>query len=419
MVNFGNTLTPSLLIILTDDFPVGPTEPYLIDEIPELKKAFSEVAYITTSQKLGNIHLAKNHFDLSPKKNALAKWKVAEVLLHCTVWNECFMLLKKGQFSWYKLKVLLANYQKALEIKKGIQKIKHLYFPSHSVTLYSYWCDERALACALLKKQFPKIVAITRVHGWDIYTERSPENYLPYRAWLLSSLDKTICISEHGKSYLEQKHGITGKIKTELFRLGTLAMPKIAEKKTNQVFTILSLAYVIPLKRLHKIAEALALSNLEKIHWIHLGGGPEFDNLKETSQTLLGEKSNIRYDFLGTLPHDQILTYMQDHFIDLFINVSETEGLPVSIMEAMSAQIPCLATNVGGSTEIVNEENGYLMPPDLSMNQLWSKIKYHYELPIEEVQKMRMAAYRTWKEKYNAQENYSNFARRLSELSHT
>ena len=39
------------------------------------------------------------------------------------------------------------------------------------------------------------------------------------------------------------------------------------------------------------------------------------------------------------------------------MNVSESEGIPVSIMEASSFGIPVIATNVGGVGEIV--ENGY------------------------------------------------------------
>jgi hypothetical protein len=56
------------------------------------------------------------------------------------------------------------------------------------------------------------------------------------------------------------------------------------------------------------------------------------------------------------------------------------------------------------------------MPVDLSEQQLWEKIWQHYQLPTEESQKMRFAAYKTWEEKYNAQNNYRSFANRLIEL---
>ena len=39
----------------------------------------------------------------------------------------------------------------------------------------------------------------------------------------------------------------------------------------------------------------------------------------------------------------------------LFVNVSSSEGIPVSIMEASSVGIPCLATDVGGTGEIISD----------------------------------------------------------------
>ena len=47
---------------------------------------------------------------------------------------------------------------------------------------------------------------------------------------------------------------------------------------------------------------------------------------------------------------------------DLFVNMSLSEGIPVSIMEAISFGIPIIATNVGGNAEIVNDETGVLIP---------------------------------------------------------
>jgi len=49
------------------------------------------------------------------------------------------------------------------------------------------------------------------------------------------------------------------------------------------------------------------------------------------------------------------------------MNLSETEGIPVSIMEAQSAGVPILATNLGGTSEIVNNENGFLVEKDFNL----------------------------------------------------
>lgn len=53
--------------------------------------------------------------------------------------------------------------------------------------------------------------------------------------------------------------------------------------------------------------------------------------------------------------------------------MSDSEGIPVSIMEAMSFGIPVIARNVGGMSEIVNEENGLLLE---MMMQKMLQVKY-------------------------------------------
>lgn len=49
---------------------------------------------------------------------------------------------------------------------------------------------------------------------------------------------------------------------------------------------------------------------------------------------------------------------------DVFVNPSDVEGLPVSILEALALGIPVVATNVGGvGTVVRHEETGILVPP--------------------------------------------------------
>ncbi|MGL4941995.1 MAG: glycosyltransferase [Thermoguttaceae bacterium] len=52
------------------------------------------------------------------------------------------------------------------------------------------------------------------------------------------------------------------------------------------------------------------------------------------------------------------------HAFDLFVQSSHTEGMPNVLLEAMSAGVPVVATNVGGTPEIVTDgETGRLVPP--------------------------------------------------------
>ena len=61
---------------------------------------------------------------------------------------------------------------------------------------------------------------------------------------------------------------------------------------------------------------------------------------------------------------------------DLYLLPSYNEGLPISILEAMSYQLPIIATNVGGIPQVVkNFENGFLVQPG-NQKELIDSIRY-------------------------------------------
>lgn len=67
--------------------------------------------------------------------------------------------------------------------------------------------------------------------------------------------------------------------------------------------------------------------------------------------------SNINY--LGKISYNQIIKYLSES--DYLILPSSTEGMPFSILEAMSLGIPCIYSKINGSTEIIkHNENGFL-----------------------------------------------------------
>jgi glycosyltransferase involved in cell wall biosynthesis len=96
--------------------------------------------------------------------------------------------------------------------------------------------------------------------------------------------------------------------------------------------------------------------------------------------------------------------YRKNH-VDLFINVSETEGIPVSIMEAMSFGIPCIATNVGGVNEIVNNTNGFLVKKYFNNDHVSEFIINYNKLDVLKKNEFRDQALNTWQSLYDQQTN--------------
>ena len=105
-----------------------------------------------------------------------------------------------------------------------------------------------------------------------------------------------------------------------------------------------------------------SLSRLSDLDWrmTLAGEGPD-RHLLEDQATRLGIQDRV--DFLGDTPIAQVRQLLSSH--DVFVLSSRTEGLPLSLLEAMAAQLPCVATDVGSIREVlIHEESGLLVPPE-------------------------------------------------------
>ena len=94
------------------------------------------------------------------------------------------------------------------------------------------------------------------------------------------------------------------------------------------------------------------------------------------------------------------------------MNVSISEGLPVSIMEAISLGIPVIATDVGGVKEIVNEVTGILIKTDIKKAQL-SNILDGINTTYDLLPNDRKGIRNFWVENFNAKKNYYEFCKML------
>jgi colanic acid/amylovoran biosynthesis glycosyltransferase len=262
---------------------------------------------------------------------------------------------------------------------------------NNNAILYFYWGNGSSQIVPVAKKfGFNKIVV--RFHGFDLYEERQG-GYIPFRRDLLKNIDFAIPISEHGERYLRSRYSDI-RFKSKVLRLGSLNNG-MSKPSQDGKFRIVSCSNVIDLKRLHLIAAALKFIGSE-VNWTHLGDGEKFEGLKKKVATL---PSNISVHLAGRVSPAEVLDYYSNNPVDLFINVSTTEGVPVSIMEAFSAGIPVYATNVGGTSEIVNASNGKLLDKDISPEQLANELKEFSLLKTDIKSEFRKNASQTYFDK--------------------
>ena len=270
--------------------------------------------------------------------------------------------------------------------------------------LYFYWGDNSANMVPFIRRMTANKI-IVRFHGGDLYEERKG-NYLPYRYDLLKNIDLAVFISNHGRMYLEKRY--PGILKQSVVsRLG-VTDHGLAGPGSGKTLFIVSCSSIVRIKRVHLIAAALNYLDF-KVKWTHFGTGPLMKELRRAVNLLPG---NISVCLKGHVDNRDVMKYYMTREVDLFINVSGSEGLPVSIMEAISMGIPVLATDTGGVSEIVSEKNGYLTGIDSSSEQIAGYIRHFYERDDKAI--LREHSRKMWQDRFDAEKNFNDFCKILT-----
>ncbi|HJX71362.1 MAG TPA: glycosyltransferase, partial [Bacteroidales bacterium] len=269
---------------------------------------------------------------------------------------------------------------------------------------YFYWGLRWSQVLPFLNMVNTKI--IVRFHGSDIY-ENVNHNYIPMRTRQLECAEKAIFISKCGYNYLTMKFPFI-KDKSDISRLGSIDYG-LNPYQLEEPVRIVSCSNLVPVKRVAIIAESLKFIDF-KLSWIHIGDGPQRENIQNIIRNL---PENIMTELKGSLNHDEVMDFYHRVSLNIFLNVSSSEGIPVSIMEALSFGIPVIATDVGGVSEITDNETGALVPADISPESLSSEIAKLVNR--KDYADMRIKARKRWEERCNADEIYPEFVKMLSE----
>jgi colanic acid/amylovoran biosynthesis glycosyltransferase len=401
------------LFLFTTHYPYGRSEIFIEEEIKYLSSCFSTITIIPLISSG------------SPRLRVLpANVKTLQPLIGCRL-DQKFRLLIKGLFCMAPFLFALKEFFRKKVFTRGKWIMNWLSYTCLARAAYSsallkstlatagrddmfyfYWADNPANLVLLTRDEFANNMVV-RFHGGDLYEERKG-GYLPYRDKLLKYLDLAVFISDQGKNYLLNRYPwFTGN--SIVSRLG-VASPGISKPGSGDMLHLISCSSLVEVKRVHLIA--LSLEKIKfRVNWTHFGTGPCLDNLKAVIKNL---PQNITVNLMGEVDNSVVLAWYLDHPADLFINVSESEGLPVSIMEAISVGIPVIATDAGGIPEIVSDENGYLMPVDSSPDLIARYISRFFESAGKE--ELRKKARKIWMEKFDAGKNFKEFCNILSSL---
>lgn len=398
-------MKPKTLILLTNGFPYEQGEQFLGTEILHLAKSFDKVCIYTTSTKGDKRQLPKNvevkEFywgeQFYVKKLILRRMCLLLKIFFTEFWYSKRKQHYKGSFKFH-FNNLLGIINDAENFQKELSD-----YELSSTRIYSYWFgpwgDIMCMLNAIGNNQYP---FITRVHGYDYDVGQRKEGFIPFRNFQMKYIQQISAVSEYGINRIGQEYPDFKNISVS--RLGVInkgANPM----NEGEIFHVVSCSSFISLKRVHLIIEILCQLSF-KIRWTHFGDGP----LKEEVGLLVKRLSeDVEINFKGFVANDEVIDFYKKEAVDLFMNVSELEGIPVSIMEAISFGIPSTGCKVCGVPEIVTEQTGFLFEKEIDFKSAAQQITRYKKLSRTEKLAFRKGVKTFWKKKFDADVNYSTF----------
>lgn len=397
----------SKLVVLTSGFPFDDKEPFFENELTFLQNSFDQLVIIPVDlTQDGDLRpfpsikctLISGAFEasqpgFSSKIRAVFRLDFLRELKEI-IRNKDFRL------NVLTIKTAVVSLARASNLKRFIEKQSII---TENTVFYSFWTDDAGITLALLKRKYPHLKCVSRAHGWDLYFTTNSIHYLPFRGFICANLDRIVTDSKAGAEYINKNWTNASLLEVSASQMGV--KKQAVDLKTPTSFVVVSCSNLVPVKRVHLLATALIeLAKLKPIKWVHFGDGELMTDL--TKQLNEQSSPSLEVELKGHVLNEEVLNWYRKNEATVFVNVSESEGIPVSVMEAMSFGIPVIATDVGGNSEIVNATNGYLLPADFAISELCHALSFFESLPLDEYMCFCQNALKTQQESYQDSINY-------------
>jgi colanic acid/amylovoran biosynthesis glycosyltransferase len=386
---------------IANQFP-SPLEPYVIDEIAELRRR--EMQVICCSGK----RVSPNGLSLAER----AFWKETlyfQPLSDAQLMRAARHLASNRRHLWQLLRPLLCGRDASASLR--IRALGHTLMGAalaeelasldvqHIHAHHGYFAAWMALTAAELLG----IGYSFTLHGSDVLR----------RADLLSAKLRAcqfcVTISDFNRRHILTKYPWTPPEKVIVQRLGVdsvLPWPTKATHESGRRFCLLSVGRLHPVKDHRFLIQACAsLRNqgLNFICWI-VGEGPERPALEQQIASL-GLRAHVY--LVGHVPRADLPGYYR--YADLVVMTSQSEGIPLVLMEAMAHGRLVLAPAITGIPELVeHHRTGFLYEPG-SLPDFVSAIHW-IETNVASLAGIQNAAAATIAASYNRERNLHSFA---------
>lgn len=309
-----------------------------------------------------------------------------------------------SQFRW-NFKRLLGLLNNAVEHKKYLTE-NQLTIVNPRPIFYSYWFNEWATILIFLKDLGLDFKINTRVHLYDFEEEFSARKYLPFRYYEMGKVSKIFSISEYANKNIKKKFKSTSIL---ISKLGVNSKGNNPLPTQNGVYTIVSCSNLSWYKRPLLLVDLMKQFKV-KINWIHLGDGQMKNDFLKATEDL---PSNVNFTFKSSIPNSEVLAFYNTNPLDLLLNVSAFEGIPVSMMEAISFGIPVVGCNMCGMPEIITTQTGVLLELNFDPEEAAKAIENFIQNQSRDSD-FRKGVKGFWASNFNAYKNYNHFVNDLT-----
>lgn len=344
------------LIYVTAGFPTGPGEAFFAPEVRALQELGHDVLLVPIR---GGRHVV--HDDA----NELIGSAVVRPLLDATIaWTALTELLRRPGNVVAALAAVLRSRSVGIALKNLAVTPKALWLASlirsfRADHVHAHWAGTTASA-ALIASRLSGTPWSFTAHRWDI----DEDNVLGRKtteAAFARAIDRLGCaqVAAHaspGADVVLVHMGVPlpeerpASARTDVEPLRVLAAGNLVAKKGHGVLVDAS-------RMLKERGIPVAVEIV--------GGGPLDDRLRSQIASLsLGEVVRLA----GPLPHGRLLAELAGDRWDVVVQPSielpdgQTEGIPVTLLEAMAQGVPVVASAIGGIPELLEGEAGLLVP---------------------------------------------------------
>ena len=241
----------------------------------------------------------------------------------------------------------------------------------HANNLYFFTTIAACLNLRALKKPLVTtlhIGSIAEMEGRARYAAGLYERSIG--RWILHKSTRIVAVSQAVERYAESLEVEPSKVSVVPNSVDTLKFrPASRGDRRDGIVSVGFIGRLICNKGPQYLVEAAPriLREFSNVQFIVAGDGPMLQEMEHRVHQLGVENA---FRFLGTVPSN--VEFLKS--CDIMVRPSLTDGMPLTVLEAMACGIPTVASRVGGTSEILQDgDTGFLVEPR-NVDELVSRI---------------------------------------------